>query len=176
MKKSGLKKAAPAPHQRLSFQSKLECIATGMNYFAVSVPLKITQALHTRGPVPVSAQVNGSETFIASLYPVGNGRHYLRVKNKICNSVQIKEGDRVRVQITVRDRSTEISIPKDLASALRAEGVAKSFEALPIGKKSYLLRLIDQAIKPETRKKRIQDAVEAAHQKREKQTDRQKLF
>jgi hypothetical protein len=173
MKKSEVQKHSAAPHQRLSFQSRLECIASGMDYFALSVPMKITHALRTRGPVPVFARVNDSETFLASLYPVGGGRHYLRIKNKICSAVKIKQGDRVRVQITVRDRSAEISIPKDLTSALRAEGAEEEFKALPIGKKSYLLRLIDEAAKPQTRDKRIQAAVEEAHRKMERGVGRQ---
>lgn len=159
-------------HQQLSFQSRLERIASGMEYYALSIPMKITLALGTRGPVPVSAQVNDSETFLASLYPVGGGRHYLRVKNKICKAVEIKEGDRAQVQITVRDLSSEISIPKDLMSALRAEGVVEEFKALPVGKKSYLLRLIDEVAKPQTRDKRIKAAVEEAHRKRDKRIDR----
>jgi hypothetical protein len=164
-------KHSPVP-KRLSFQSKVERIASGMDYFALSVPTKISRSLRTRGPVPVFGRVNDSETFLASLFPVGGGRHYLRVKNKICKAAKIKVGDRVRVRITVRDRSAEISIPKDLMSALRAGGVTDHFKALPIGKKSYLLRWIDQAAKPETRDKRIQAAVEAARRKREKRISR----
>lgn len=149
--------------KKLSFQSKLERIAVDMEYYAFSIPKKITIALGTRGPVPVLARVNNSETFLASLFPVGGGRHYLRIKNKICRAVRIKEGSRIQVQITVRDRSTEVSIPKDLMSALRAGGVVADFKAIPVGKKSYLLRLIEEAARPQTRSKRIQAAVEAAH-------------
>ena len=149
MPKSELKQ--PPAARQLSFQSKLERIAAGMEYYALSVPLKITLALGTKGAVPVSATVNNSEKFLASLFPVVGGRHYLRVKNKICQAAQIKEGDRVKVQITVRDRSAEISMPKDLMSVLRAKGLVEDFKALPIGKKSYLLRLIEEAAKPPTR-------------------------
>ncbi len=137
-----------------------------MDYFAVPVPPKTTQALQTRGPVPVSARVNDSEAFLASLYPIGGGRHQLRVRNKICKSVNITAGDAVRVHIQVRDRYAEIAIPKDLAGVLRAEGLAKEFKALPVGKKAYLLRLIKEAAKPETRARRIHDAVQAAQQKK----------
>lgn len=155
--------------QQLSFQSKLERISTSAAYFALSVPLKISRALQTRGPVPVSARVNGSEPFLVSLFPVGGGRHYLRVKAKIRNAVKIKGGDRVRVQITVLDRSAEVSIPKDLVSALRAEGVMEYFKALPIGKRRYIIRWIDEAAKPQTRERRVRAAVETACRKREKQ-------
>jgi hypothetical protein len=158
-------KGSSFPRQ-LSFKSKLKRIATGMDYFALPVPAKATLALQTHGPVPVSARVNDSDAFLASLYPVGGGRHYLRVRNKICKSVNITAGDAVRVQIEVRDRYAEIEIPKDLASALRAAGLTHAFKALPVGKKAYLLRLIKEAVKPETRDKRIQDVLKAAQQKR----------
>jgi len=148
--------------KEFSFTSKLERIASGMEYFAISVPAKITRALKTRGPVPVAARVNDSPIFVASLYPVGNGRHKLRVRNKICKGADITEGDRVHVQATVRDRLTEVSIPNDLMRALRAKGLVEGFKALPIGKKSYLLRLIAEARKPKTRSVRIQTAEEQA--------------
>ncbi len=150
----------------IRFQSKLKRIALGMNYFALRVPLKTTLALQTRGPIPVFARVNDSPAFIGSLYPIGAGRHNLRVRNKICKSVNITAGDTVRVQIQVRDRYAEISIPKDLASALRARELTAAFQSLPIGRKAYLLRLVKEAVKPTTRSKRIQDAVKAAAQKR----------
>jgi hypothetical protein len=160
--------------QAFSFQSKLERIASEANYFALSVPAKISRALQTRGPVPVYAQVNGSVPFLVSLFPVGGGRHYLRVKAEIRNAVKIKNGDRVRVQITVRDRTTEVSLPKDLASALRAEGAVDDFNALPIGTRAYIIRQIEAAARPQTRDKRIQIAVETAHQNKERRIDRQK--
>lgn len=164
-------KRSPVP-QKLSFQSKLVRLAPGINYFALPVPAKISSALGTRGPVPVYARVNDSTPFLVSLAPMGGGKHILRVKAEVRDEVKITEGDRVRVQITVRDRSAEISLPPDLASALRTEGVLAAFQALPPGKLAFTLRWIDQAAKPETRDKRIQEAVEMAYEKRDQRTDR----
>src|SRR5437868_1187859 len=110
-------KRAAKPRQ-LSFQSKLERISTEMEYFAIPVPLKITQALGTKGPVAVSARVNNSEPFLVSLYTVGGGRHAIRIKAKVRKETKIKEGDRVRVKITVIDRDSEITLPTDLIRAL----------------------------------------------------------
>ena len=112
MKKAEPRKPAATPQQQqLSFDSTLERIATGMEYYALSVPLGTSQALHTRGAVPVLAKVNDSDAFKGSLYPVGGGRHYLRVRNKVCKAAGIKDGDRIRVQIVVRDRLEEIGVP-----------------------------------------------------------------
>lgn len=163
------KRPAQAPH---SFSSKLERISEELEYYAFPVPAKVSLALGTKSAVPIVARVNGSKPFRGSLYPVGGGRHYMRVKASVRADAKIKGGDRARVEFTIVDRSSETSIPKDLASALRAEGVLKDFEALPAGQRSFVLRRIDDAAKPETRAKRIQAAVEEAHRKREKRIDR----
>ena len=144
-----------------------------MDYCAVPVPAKITQTLGTKGPVLVMAQVNDSEPFKVSLFPVGGGKHYIRIKAKVRKETETKTGDRIRVRITVLDRA-DVTIPKDLMSALRAEGVTEDFKSLPPGKQNFILRRIDDAAKPATRDKRIQEAVEAAHRSREKRVDQSK--
>ena len=163
-------KRAPAAGQELSFQAKLENWAEGMDYCAVAVPAKITEALGTKGPVLVMARVNDSEPFKVSLFPIGGGQHYLRIKAKVRKETETKTGDRIRVQITVLDRA-DVTISKDLMSALRAEGVTEDFKSLPPGEQNFIVRRIDDAVKPETRNKRIREAVEAAHRRREKRVD-----
>ena len=163
-------KRSPAAGQQLSFRAKLENWAEGMDYCAVPVPAKITQALGTKGPVLVMARVNDSEPFKVSLFPVGGGQHYIRIKAKVRKETKTKTGDRVRMQITVLDRA-DVTISKDLMSALRAEGVTEDFKSLPPGKQNFIIRRIDDAAKPETRDKRIQEAVEAARKRREKRVN-----
>jgi len=162
-------KRAPAAGQQLSFQAELENWAEGMDYCAVPVPAEITQALGTKGPVLVMARVNDSEPFKVSLFPAGGGQHYIRIKAKVRKETETRTGDRVRVRITVLDRA-DVTIAEDLMSALRAEGVTEDFKSLPPGKQNFLIRRIDDAARPETRDKRIQEAVEAAHQRREKRS------
>jgi len=162
----------PSRSRELSFESKLVSISDEMEYYAVPVPAKITAALGTKAAVPIVGRINGSQPFRGSLYPTGGGKHSMRVKASVRKDAKVAEGDRVRVKITVVDREAEISIPKDLASALRSEGVTKDFDALPPGEKGFLLRQIEKAAKPETRAKRIATAVEAAHRRREKRVDR----
>src|ERR1019366_2523512 len=163
-------KRSPTAGRQLSFEAKLENWAEGMDYCAVPVPGKITQALGTKGAVLVMARVNQSEPFKVSLFPVGGGRHYIRIKAKVRKETGTKTGDRVRMRITVLDRA-DVTIPKDLMVALRAEGVTEEFKSLPPGKQNFIVRRIDDAAKPETRDKRIQEAVEAAHRRREKRVD-----
>jgi hypothetical protein len=151
-------KNSPLAGTELSFEATLENWAEGMDYCAVPVPAKITEALGTQGPVLVMARVNDSEPFKVSLFPVGGGRHYIRVKAKVRKETRTKAGDRVRMRITVLDRAA-VTYPADLLSALRAEGVTRDFKALPPGRQNFIIRRIDEAVKPETRQKRIQDVV-----------------
>lgn len=163
-------KSAPAAGQELSFQATLENWAEGMDYCAVPVPAEITRALGTKGPVLVMARVNDSEPFQVSLFPVGGGKHYIRIKAKVRKETKTKTGDLVRLRFIVLDRA-DVTIPDDLMDALRAARVTDDFKALTPGKQSFILRRIDEAARPETREKRIQEAVEAAQQGREKRID-----
>src|SRR3954447_26172732 len=97
-------KPSSAAGQQLSFQASLENWAEGMDYCAVPVPAEITQALGTKGPVLVMARVNDSEPFQVSLFPIGSGQHYIRIKAKVRQETKTKTGDRIRVRITVLDR------------------------------------------------------------------------
>jgi hypothetical protein len=153
------------PGKQLSFEATLENWAEGLDYCAVAVPAKITSALGTRGPVLVMARLNGSTPFKVSLFPVGGGRHYIRVRAKIRKETKTQTGDRVRMQITVLDRAA-VTYPGDLLAALRAQGATTDFKSLPPGRQNFIIRRIDEAVKPETRQKRVQDAVAEAQRKK----------
>ena len=158
-------KHSPDSGQQLSFQAILENWPEGMDYCAVPVPAEITHALGSKGPVLVMARVNDSAPFQVSLFPVGGGQHYIRIKAKVRQETKTKTGDCVQLRFTVLDRA-DISIPEDLMNTLRAEGVTEVFALLPPGKQNFMIRRIAEAAKPETRTKRIQEVVDAALQRK----------
>jgi len=164
-------KSSTPSNKQFSFVAKLENWAEGMDYCAVAVPAKITKALGTTAAVLVMARVNQSNPFKVSLFPVGGGKHYIRIKAKVRKETGTKTGDRVKLRVQVLDRA-DVSYPKDLLATLRSENLVKDFKSLPPGEQNFLVRKIDEAAKPETRKKRIQQAIEAVHRRREKIADR----
>lgn len=166
-------KSSTTAGQEFSFKAKLENWAEGMDYCAVPVPAKITQALGTNSAVLVLARVNGSEPFKVSLFPVGGGQHYIRIKAKVRKETKTKTGDRIRLQFTVLDRA-DVTYPPDLLRALRAEKATQNFKSLPPGEQNFILRRLEEAAKPETRQKRIQEAIAAARRRKEKQAGRSK--
>jgi hypothetical protein len=166
-------KDAPIAGKQLSFEATLENWAEGMDYCAIPVPAKITAALGTHGPVPVIACLNDSAPFKVSLFPVGGGQHYIRIKAKVRKETRTETGDTVHMRITVVDHAA-VTYPADLLSALRARGATKDFNALPPGRRNFIVRRIEEAVKPETRQKRIHDAVAEIQRKRAERTDRAK--
>ncbi|MDP9033944.1 MAG: YdeI/OmpD-associated family protein [Myxococcota bacterium] len=144
--------------KRLAFDATLENWAEGMDYCAVPVPAKITEALGTRSAVLVMATVNDSKPFKVSLFPVGGGKHYIRIKAKVRKETGTKIGDGVRIRFTVLDRE-DVTYPADLVSALRVAAITSAFNALTPGRRNFLIRRIDEAVKPETRRKRVEEAV-----------------
>ena len=154
----------PAVDAKFSFRAILENWAEGMDYCAIPVPAEITAALGTTGPVLVMAQVNDSELFQVSLFPVGGGQHYVRIKAKIRRATQTKTGDSIRMQITVLDRPA-VALPDDLTRALHLDGATAAFKSLPPGKQNFIIRRINDAAKAQTRQKRIEEAVNAARER-----------
>jgi hypothetical protein len=155
----GAMSVTPKAGRKLSFKSTLENWAEGMDYCAIPVPAKITEALGTKSAVFVMARINDSAPFKVSLFPVGGGKHYIRVRKKVRKEANLNEGDRVLVLITVLDRA-DIKIPGDLSAALRSSKASARFDALTASQKNYIIRRIDDAAKPETRAKRVREAVE----------------
>lgn len=158
-------KRSAEPGQQLSFEATLEDWAEGMDYCAVPVPAEITEALGTNAAVLVMACLNDSAPFKVSLFPVGGGQHYIRVKAKVRKETGAKTGDRVKLRFTVLDRA-DVTYPKDLLAALRAEAATQDFKSLPPGRQNFILRRIDEAAKPETRLKRIKEAVAEAQRRK----------
>jgi hypothetical protein len=159
----------PKAGRKLSFKSTLENWADGMDYCAIPVPAKITKELGTKRAVLVMARINDSAPFKVSLFPVGGGKHYIRLRKKVRKDANLNEGDRVLVLITVLDRG-DIKIPEDLSAALRSSKASARFNAITAGKKNYMIRRIDEAATPETRAKRVREAVEDTCRTKEKPT------
>lgn len=149
----------PKAGRKLSFKSTLDNWADGMDYCAIPVPPDITEALGTKSAVLVMARINDSAPFKVSLFPIGGGKHFIRVRKQVRKEANLNEGDRVVVQIAVLDRA-DIEVPKDLSAALRGKKALARFNALTPGKKNYMIRRIDDAAKAETRAKRVKEAVE----------------
>lgn len=153
--------------KQFGFNATLENWAEGMDYCAISVPAKITESLGTKGPVLVSGSVNKSAPFQVSLFPVGGGKHYIRIKSSVRKLTKTKVGDTIQFDFLVLDPD-DVDIPDDLLNSLEAEEMIDGFMDVPPGKRNYLIRRIREAAKPTTREKRIREAIDIAIKREQK--------
>ena len=122
------------------------------------VPFDVQAVYSTRAQVKVRGTVDGYP-FRGSIAPYG-GKHYIVVKKEIREAIG-KGGDTVHV---VMERDTEertVAVPADLKRALAHHKAAKTaFDKLSYTHRKEYVEWIESAKKPETRERRIKQAVE----------------
>ena len=124
----------------------------------VKIPFDVKAAFGGARP-PVWATLNGY-AFQTTLTPYG-GVHYLGVNQKVRTAAGVKIGDRVEVTLTPDEAPRIIKPPADLALALEANSAAKArWDQLSYTHRKEYVAAIEDARKPETRARRIAQAIE----------------
>jgi hypothetical protein len=142
-------------------------------FYWISIPARVSRDIGRRGPVPVISTINGTTELRASLVPVGGGRHRLQLNARVRSEAGVELGDRVDVALRVDENPLAEPTPPDLAWALRENGAFDAFERFPVGRRSHIVRWIEEAVGDRTREKRIAKTVEVALQKAEADHDRE---
>lgn len=130
------------------------------------------QEVFGRGRPPVRVTVNGY-AYRSTLAPYGS-EYYLPVNQTVRSGAQVKVGDRVTVILESDEAPRPIKAPTDLARALKASPSAQTrWKELSFTHQKEYVAAIEDAKRPETRARRIEQAVErlaGEHQIRSKQT------
>ncbi|MGV9820860.1 YdeI/OmpD-associated family protein [Nocardia xishanensis] len=137
------------------FEAEIET-ARGGAYIAVSAD--VVAALGGGGRIPVCASFDGVE-YTGSTVPMGGGP-CLGMLKAIREWLGKGPGDTVAVRRDTAERTVEA--PGDLAAASAAAGGRAAFDALSYSRRRQLVGAIASAQRPETRARRIDEAVAAA--------------
>lgn len=128
---------------------------------ALDVPASVSEAFGGRGHVPVVGTADGVE-LIATLVPVGGGRHRLFLDGTIREAIGKGAGDpvEIRVRLDRSDRTPET--PRDLEEALAEGGATATWEALAPSRRKELLVWLADAKRDQTRANRVGRIVRSA--------------
>ena len=128
---------------------------------AMDVPEAVSDAFEVRGHVPVVGTADDVE-LIATLVPVGGGRHRLFLNNAIRQAIGKGAGDpvEVRVRLDPSDRTPET--PTDLQEVLAEEGATSAWQALTPSRRKELLVWLTDAKRDQTRANRVGRIVRSA--------------
>lgn len=141
-------------------------------------PLHLTALLQPRGPAAaivlsdeqvatlaggaktpaVTVVVGGGFTFQGRIGRMG-GENLLGFNKATRTAAGVEAGDTIDVVISVDTVARTVDVPDDLAEALRAAGAADRFEALAPSHRKEYVRWITEAKKPETRARRVAEAI-----------------
>ena len=122
------------------------------------MPAKVVEQLGSKRP-KVRVTINGY-TYRSSIAPM-SGTFMLGISAEVREQAGVAAGDRVDVELELDTAPREVTVPADLAKAFKEEPAAKgAFEGLSYSRKRWYVEGIEGAKKPETRRRRIEKAIE----------------
>ncbi len=156
------RRAPPTPGMTDTFSSFEARIRTqGPNPY-VDVPPRVAETheeFSQSGRIPVEGFLNETP-FRATLIPIGKDRHRLYVNGGMRSAAAVGVGDTVAVRLRGVPLG-EVNAPADVAARIAQDrGAAAAFDALSPSHRRELLRYIDDARSPATRRKRVQATID----------------
>jgi len=138
---------------------KATILSAGKTATGIEVPAEVVEELGSKRP-KVRATINGY-TYRSSVASMG-GTFMLGVSAEVREKAQVAAGDRVDVDLELDTAPREVSLPADFAKALSKNAVAKrAFAGLSYSRQRAFVDGIGGAKKPETRQRRIDNAIES---------------
>ncbi|HEY0078333.1 MAG TPA: YdeI/OmpD-associated family protein [Pyrinomonadaceae bacterium] len=131
----------------------------GMDATAIHIPFDVKEAFGTRARVPVRGTINGFP-FRSSIFPEGDGRHYMVVNRETRAGANVAGGQEIDVVMERDDEPRTVTPPPDLARALKGNRAAQqAWDKLSYTHRKEYAKAVEEAKKPETRERRIERAL-----------------
>jgi len=140
----------------LRFRAVVEGTETPSTAF-VRVPQRIIGAFEGRTRVPVRVTINGV-TWRTTIANMGVGP-CIGINAAIRKAAGIARGNRIALELERDTQKRTVDVPADFAKAMRA-AQRRAFDAMSYSHQKEWVMWIDDAKKPETRRRRIEKALE----------------
>lgn len=142
---------------KIQFKVKLEAIKGGVIF---TLPKRESVKFEVRGRVPIVGTINGYR-FRSSIFPTGDGTHYIAVNKEMREGAGIAAGERVEVTMEVDTAPRTVAIPADLTAALSKSTAAKvRFDKLSYTHRKEYAQWLESAKRPETRTRRLKQIID----------------
>lgn len=125
----------------------------------IKIPFDVEKVFGTRARVPVRGTINGF-AFRSSIFPMGEGCHYMAVNKETRAGAKAAAGQTVSVVMERDEEPRVITPPQDFARALKANKEAREmWDKLSYTHRKEHVKAIEEARRPETRTRRIEKAI-----------------
>jgi hypothetical protein len=143
----------------VKFTAVLQPDPDGRGGTFIPVPHEVNEELGLKGRPKIQAVIAGLP-YRGSLMPMSDGTFCLGVLKSIQDSAGVKHGDAIDVLLELDTEPRTVEPPADLANTLaRDKKAAATWEKLSFTNKKEMARSLEEAKRPETRKKRLAAAV-----------------
>jgi Bacteriocin-protection, YdeI or OmpD-Associated/Domain of unknown function (DUF1905) len=124
----------------------------------LEVPPTVVESLGQGKRPRVAITINGHSW--KSRVAIMRGRYLLGLSNANRQAAGVVTGDEVEVELEFDPDPRVVAEPADFARALKSDPIARTaYDRLPDGRKRELVRAVESAKKPETRTRRIEQAL-----------------
>ena len=132
----------------------------GKTATGIEVPEAVVTGLGAGKRPQVTVTINGF-SYRSTVAPY-NGRNLLPVSAEVREGAGISAGEKVTVSLELDSAKREVTVPADLAAALKADKTARDFfGSLSFSNQRGYVDWIEQAKKEETRTARVAKAIES---------------
>lgn len=147
-----------------TFDAVIRPSGSGAGGALVGVPGEVVEALGGGGRIPVLATFDGVD-YRGSVMSMGDGP-CIGILKSIRTSIGKQPGDTVRVTLERDTAERVVEVPDDFAAALEQADLRDVFDNLSYSHRREHVTAITDAKKPETRQRRIDNAVAMITRKR----------
>ncbi len=145
---------------KIEFRGRLIARGPKGAWVFLDFPKSVSRQLGSRGRVAVRGTLNGFP-FRISAFPLGDGRHQIAVNKALQAGAKALPGDGVTVVLEVDTGPRLVRVTPDLKAALASSAKAReNFEHLSYGHRKAYVDWITEAKRPETRARRVDQAIE----------------
>lgn len=146
------------------FKAELRASGSGGGGHLIEVPDSVVEKLGGAGRIPVRVTFDGVP-YRGSIVRYG-GTMMIGVTKAVIAEAGVSVGDTLDVVAENDDAPREVDIPEDLAKALRAGKLTNAWDALSFTRRKELAAGVATAKRPETRAKRVEQAIAEVSAKR----------
>ena len=126
----------------------------------MSVPPRVATKLGLKGMPKIQSVIAGFP-YRGSLMPMGDGTYCLGVAKAIREAAGLDFGDSITVQLEIDTAPRIVEVPADLATVLAKDPTARAaWESLSYTDRKEIARGLEDAKRPETRKRRLAQSLE----------------
>lgn len=147
--------------QAKTFEAVLERTADRLRWVIARIPVDLAQIWSKRGQIKVQGEINGF-AFTATLFPDGQGHHFLIVNKKMLSGGKTTAGltAKFRIQQDTTPRIT-VAPPKELLRELaQSKRLQKYFESMSPSRRHEIAKWIAQCKTTEARTRRSEQIAE----------------